>query len=187
MIHSALLLMLSLSAFTATAGPSTWHMDPVHSRLEFITTYEGEAIQGVFKRFETRLVFDPRQLPDSELEVNVDVASADMDSEDVNEAIQDEDWFSVSHHPKASFRSTTFESDGPNRYLATGTLTVKGISRQVAVPFRWSASGDRGRMEGTVTLDRRDFRVGEGEWSTGDVIGVSVKVTFDVALNRGRR
>jgi polyisoprenoid-binding protein YceI len=185
MIHGLLLLMLSASGFADAAAPSTWSIDPARSRLEFTTTYESEAIQGVFKRFDTRLVFDPQQLSGSELEVTVDVTSADMDSQDVNEAIQDKDWFSVSRHPKASFTSTTFESAGPDRYLATGTLTVKGISREVTVPFRWSSSGDRGRMEGTVTLDRRDFGVGEGEWATGDVIGVSVEVRFDVALTRG--
>jgi polyisoprenoid-binding protein YceI len=168
----------------ATVVPGRLHDSQV-ARLEFATSYEGQAIRGIFKRFDTRLVFDPKQLSDSELEVTVDVASADMDSADVNEAIQDKDWFDASHYPKASFSSTSFESSETKRYVATGILTLKGIRRQVSVPFRWWASRDRASMEGVVTLDRRDFHIGEGEWDTGDVIGLDVEVRFNVALTRG--
>jgi hypothetical protein len=37
-------------------------------------------------------------------------------------------------------------------------------------------------MLGELKLDRGDFAIGSGEWSSGDQIGLAVKVWFDLNL-----
>jgi polyisoprenoid-binding protein YceI len=53
----------------------------------------------------------------------------------------------------------------------------------VAVPFDWhQISHKQVAMRGELSLDRSDFGIGQGEWATGEQIGLAVRVWFDVRM-----
>jgi polyisoprenoid-binding protein YceI len=172
---------LCLFAFPTLAAD--WRMDPAGSKLEFIATFEKAPAPGVFKEFDARLRFDPDKPAGGRLDVTIVVASADMNMPDVNKEIRGKDWFDYDGFPRSEFHSTDLRRDG-KRYAAHGTLTLKGVKRQVKVPFTWAASGDGATMEGEFTLKRGDFGVGLGEWKATDTIGADVKVKFKVKLRK---
>jgi len=159
-------------------------MDPAGSKLEFIATFEKTAAPGEFKEFDARLRFDPDKPAGSSLDVMIKVTSADMNIPDVNKEIRGKDWFDYAGFPQAEFRSTDLRRDG-KRYVARGTLTLKGVKQSVEVPFTWTAAGDGAVMEGEFTLKRGAFGIGTGEWAATNVIGADVKVKFKVKLRRG--
>jgi polyisoprenoid-binding protein YceI len=169
------------------AGPvlaADWKMDPSGSKLEFIATFEKTPASGVFKEFDARLRFDPAKPAGGSLDVTVKVTSADMGIADVNKEIRNKDWFDYSGFPQAEFHSTDLRRDG-KRYVARGTLTLKGVKQPVDVPFDWAPSGDGAVMEGELTLKRGAFGIGLGEWKATDTIGADVKVRFKVKLKKG--
>jgi polyisoprenoid-binding protein YceI len=174
-------LICCLVAFPVAAAD--WKMDPSGSKLEFIATFEKAPASGVFKEFDARLRFDPARPAGGSLDVTVKVTSADMGIADVNKEIRNKDWFDYSGFPQAEFHSTDLRRDG-NRYVARGTLALKGVKLPVEVPFNWSASGDGAAMEGELTLKRGDFGIGLGEWKATDTIGAEVKVKFKVKLRK---
>src|SRR6266481_2083560 len=112
-------------------------MDPAASRLSFRASYQGEPAPGSFKQFDTRLRFDPAHLKESSLQVTVKVTSVDMGSGDINEAIRGPEWFDFGKFTEAEFRSTDIKSAGSDRYVARGTLRLKGASQPLEVPFTW--------------------------------------------------
>lgn len=171
-------------ALAHPAIAADWKMDPSGSKLEFIATFEKAPASGVFKEFDARLRFDPAKLPGGSLDVTVKVTSADMGIADVNKEIRNKDWFDYAGFPQAEFHSSDLRRDG-GRYLARGTLSLKGVKQAVEVPFTWSPSGDGATMEGELTLKRGDFGIGLGEWKASDTIGAEVKVKFRVKLRRG--
>ena len=171
--------------FAATAfqcAAADWKMDPAGSRLEFAATFEKTPAPGVFKEFGTRLSFDAEKPADGRLEVTIRIASADMASADINKAIAGPEWFDFARHPNATFQSTDIRRTDASRYLARGTLTLKGVQRPVEVPFSWNATGDGATMEGEFTVQRSPFGIGTGEWVATNVIGPDVKVKFRVRL-----
>jgi polyisoprenoid-binding protein YceI len=180
-IISALCLLAS-PALSLAQG-AAWKMDPAGSKLEFIATFEKTPAPGVFKEFDARLRFDPGKPAGGSLDVTVKVTSADMGIADVNKEIRNKDWFDYSGFPQAEFHSTDLRRDG-NRYVARGTLALKGVKQAVEVPFTWAASGDGAVMEGELTLKRGDFGIGLGEWKATDTIGADVKVKFKVKLRK---
>ena len=101
-------------------------MDPAGSKLEFVATFEKTAAPGVFREFDARLRFDPEKPEGSRLDVTVKVTSADMSSADVNSAIRGPEWFDFGRFPQAEFHSTEIRRAEANRYLARGTLSLKG-------------------------------------------------------------
>jgi polyisoprenoid-binding protein YceI len=150
--------------------------------LGFTATWEGTPFHGVFHRFVARIAFDPADLEGSRFDVEVDVTSADTRSSDRDEGLSDPEWFDYARHPKATFVSQSYRALGDDRYEATGTLTIKGIAREITFPFSWEPHGDGVRLRGETKLVRTDFDVGVGEWSAGDVVGLEVDVHVDLEL-----
>jgi hypothetical protein len=57
------------------------------------------------------------------------------------------------------------------------------VQKTIKVPFSWQPSASGGiRLRGELQLDRGDFAIGSGEWSSGDQIGLGVSVWFDINL-----
>jgi polyisoprenoid-binding protein YceI len=174
-------LALCLAACPALAAD--WSMDPAGSKLEFVATFEKTPVPGVFKEFDARLRFDPDKPAGGRLDVTIKVASADMSVPDVNKEIRGKDWLDYAGFPQAEFHSTDLRRDG-SRYVARGTLTLKGVKQAVEVPFSWTGSAGGATMEGELTLKRGDFGIGLGEWKATDTIGGDVKVKFRVKLKK---
>jgi polyisoprenoid-binding protein YceI len=161
-----------------------WRMDPAPSRLEFIATFEKTAAPGVFKEFDTRLRFEPDKPEAGKLDVTVRVTSADMKSSDVNRAIRGPEWFDFADFPQAEFHAADIRRVAPGRYLARGVLTLKGMKRDLEVPFTWQESANAATMEGELSVERLQFGIGTGEWANGNTIGLGVRVKFSVRLRK---
>ena len=139
--------LCALALATAPVLAADWAMDAAGSRLEFIATFERAAVPGVFKEFDTRLRFDPDKPAGGSLDVTVKVTSVDMNIADVNKEIRGKDWFDYGAFPQAEFHSTDLRRAEGNRYVARGTLSLKGVKQPLEVPFSWVGSGD-GAIDG---------------------------------------
>jgi cytochrome b561 len=178
------MLPLVLLAVALPVGAAEWRMDAAASRLDFAATFERTPAPGVFRQFDTRLAFDGDTPAGGRLEVSIRVPSADMANDDVNKAIAGPEWFDFARHPQATFQSAEIRRLEGNRYLARGTLTLKGQQRPVDVPFTWAPAGGAATMEGEFTVQRSAFGIGTGEWVDTNVIGPDVKVKFRVRLRK---
>lgn len=183
-IARVVLILSVLSLQLPDALATEWVMDPKNSDLKFVPTYEGLEAPGRFNQFDVRLRFYPESPQNGQLDVSVNLSSADMDSDDINDAIAQKEWLHVTRFPQAHFRSTKIVINGKHAYLAHGMLSLKGIERPIDVPFTWNDAGNRARMQGEFVVKRTNFNIGTGEWSTGNVIGMDVKVGFKVELRR---
>ncbi len=176
----AVLLVAVLDSNAALAAD--WKSVPAGSRLEIVASFEKTPVPGEFRKFHAALKgFDPAKPAGGSLDVVIEVASADFGVADVNREIRGKDWFDMAAHPRAEFRSTELRRDG-NRWLARGTLALKGAKQPVEVPFVWTPSGDGATMEGEFTVKRGAFGIGSGEWAATDTIGADVKVRFRVRM-----
>ncbi len=175
------------AAFCLTsASAAEWQMDSSASnRLEFTASFEGAPAPGVFRQFDTRLRFDPDRPSEASLEVTIAVNSADMRSADVNAAIGRAEWFDFARHSQARFLSTEIRRIDGTRYLARGTLNLKGVQQPVEVPFTWAQGAGTVRMAGELVVRRAAFGIGTGEWAATNVIGADVKIRFDLQLRKG--
>jgi polyisoprenoid-binding protein YceI len=154
------------------------------SAFSFETTFEGERLPGEFRRFDVRFNSRPDNPQAATLNVSVDLLAADMGDPDMNAVLADPAWFHSERFAEAIFSSDTMIVRAPGEFVATGTLELKGNAKPVSVPFTWEQSEELARLRGATTLQRTDFDVGTGEWSSGDSIGLEVRLTFDVQLER---
>ena len=175
---------LALVAAPALAAPSVWIVDPAASKLAFQGTMNGAPFVGAFRRWTAQIAFDPKALAASKVNVVIDVASAASGDADRDQALPTDDWFAAGKFARASFVTHAFRDLGGGKYLATGDLTIRGVSRSVALPFTLAIEGDAARMNGSLALDRTAFGVGQGQWKAGDVVGAKVVVSVSLAAHR---
>jgi polyisoprenoid-binding protein YceI len=89
-------------------------------------------------------------------------------------------WFNTAAFPKAQFVSKRIQQTAPNQYEVLGTLSIKGQSRDVKFPMKHTPQGKEGLLTGSFTLQRADYRIGEGMWAKFDVVANDIQVNFSI-------
>lgn len=163
-------------------GASLWAVDTTASSVGFRGMMNGNEFNGSFSNYAIGIVLDP-EAPEREgaIEARIDLGSAIASDSEKTNALPTETWFHVEAHPVAVFQSNLITSTGPGTYDAEGTLSLKGISRPVTVPFTLTI-GDDGRAvaDATVLLNRSDFQIGTGEFAEGKWVAFEVNVDLHI-------
>lgn len=159
----------------ADGPPPVWAIQP-GGRLGFTVTSGSDSYRGSFSDWSGQIRFDPDNPESADLRITVRLASASLGDATMDETLQGAEFFASAANPAATWRSTSVRRTGPNRYSASGTLSLKGASRPQTVNFTLSGEGLRRRVEGTASIDRTAFDIGTGE--TGQGLGNTVALNF---------
>jgi len=165
------------------AAPPRWIVDP-GARLGFTSALAGQAFHGAFRRWDAQIAFDPKQLATSKVTVNVDITSAATGDPTKDQAMPTSDWFDVAHFPRGTFTSTSFKDLGGGRYVALGTLSLRGISRPLALPFTLAIAGDQAKMIGSAVVNRSAFGVGQGQFKAPDTVPFDVRISIALTAHK---
>ena len=167
-----------------SAQLSTWTTDLSHSTVLFSVRHVLTPFYGQFKEFDVTLNWDPSDASKSSVIAKVKVASVQTSSSERDEWLVTADMFDAGSHPEWTFESTSIlAKDGG--YVAKGTLKVRGVSKDIEVPFVFLGvmdMGKRGKKAGATaefTILRSDFGLGK----TGGSVADEVKIIVSLELN----
>jgi len=184
-------LFASASLLGATAGSSgtanaagsvvSYTADPQQSRLEFTGVQAGAEFKGTFHKFSAAVDFAPDAPASSRIDVQIDMKSVDSMDKDRDTTIRGSDIFDVAHWPTAHYvtRSVTKTAAG---YSAVGALTLRGVTKDVAINFQFTPAAAGAKLVGTAQLKRLDFGAGQGDWKATDQVADAVKISFSLVL-----
>ncbi len=167
-----------LSCCTAVQAAKISAIDPAKSEIKFVGRQMGVAAEGRFKKFEVAIQFDTDKLAASRVAVNLDVASIDTGARESDDEVKSRAWFDIKTHPTAKFVLTGLRSMGAKQYEARGQLTIKGKTREIVVPLSVKANGSGSIIEGSFSMKRLQFGLGEGPWADTDTVADDVEVRF---------
>lgn len=154
------------------------------SSIGFQYTQMGVKAEGSFKKFAGELNFDPAAPTKARVVLNVDLASIDTGLKEVNDETAGRQWFNTKVFPSAKFESVSVAPAGGNRYTVNGKLTIKGKTQDVTVPASFTPQGNAAVFDGSFTIKRGDFSIGEGPWAAFDVVANDVVVRFRITATR---
>ena len=179
-----LLRTLFIASFAVAAGNAAaieyGAVQSDKSTLTFTSRQMGVPVQGRFPKFTARVAFDPAKPDAAKVDISIDLAAIDAGSKDANDEVVGKQWFNVKMFPVASFTSNAVKTLGANRYEVTGPLTIKGKAVPVTAAFTFKAEGGNGIFDGSFTLKRIDFAIGEGPWADLSTVAHEVQVNFHV-------
>lgn len=179
-------LSLALVAPAWAAPAPVWTVDKAASKVAFSSSFDGGAFTGAFRRWDAAIRFDPANLAGSSVTATFDMSSAVTGDSGRDEALPQDDWFAAGRFPKATFTARTFKALGGNRYQAIGTLTIRGVTKPLTLPFTLVITGDVAKMTASVGLNRLAFGVGQGEWKTTEVVPGTVTVNISLTAKRAK-
>ncbi|HWE46652.1 MAG TPA: YceI family protein [Caulobacteraceae bacterium] len=185
-IFTAVITSLFLLTLPAVADAANWAVDQAHSRIGFRATQEDAGFEGYFRSWNAAISFDPKRLATSHVTVNIALASAVTGNKDRDAYLPTADWFDARRFPSASFTAAKFVDKGAGHYEAIGDLSIKGIKRQVMLPFTLAITGNTAKMSGDLVLDRTWFNVGAGKWKDPAEVGTKVTVVVTVVARAAR-
>lgn len=189
---SVVVAFILLMGTNGMAAAPQWKIDPPHANIYFGVHHIYSTVKGHFNAFEGTIQFDPDNLKESRFNFKVNVDSIDTNNGERDKHLKTADFFDADQYPEMTFVSKSITHKTGDQYEVTGMLTIKDVSRDVAVPFtylgarqhplnpKWSVAGFEARM----TIDRLAYHVGSGKFYQMGAVGKEVKVLISVEATR---
>lgn len=167
----------------ASAAPTALVIDASRSSINFVGENVMSKHEGGFKTFSGKVSFADGK--PSSLDLEIDMTSAFADNDKLLKHLLHEDFFFVSEHPKAVFKSETIRaSEGTaHSHLVSGALTLRGTTLPLEVPISVSQDGDVWRGQGTFELERKKYGIAY-PGAPDNLIKDSVPVSLNFVLTQ---
>jgi polyisoprenoid-binding protein YceI len=149
---------------------------PAQSEVSFVSKQMGVPVQGKFEKFDGTINVDPAKPEGGKVAFTVDLASASIGTPDTVTELKKAEWFDTAKSPNATFQSTSIKSTGAGKIDVTGTLTIKGIAKEIHVPITLAQTGDTLKVNGEFTIKRLDYKIGAGAWGDTSLVADEVLV-----------
>lgn len=176
-LMASLIVGLGLSAAAQAVEYKT--VNTQDSRIEFVYSQMKVKMNGRFSDLKVnQFSFDTKQPEAAKVSLDIVLGSVDAGYGEANKELKKPEWLNLSAHPLARFESSKVEVLGDQRYQVTGTLSIKGQSKEVSAPFSLKENGEQAVFEGALTFKRSDFAIGEGAWKDTSIVADDIQVTF---------
>ncbi|MFF3173792.1 YceI family protein [Streptomyces sp. NPDC057900] len=175
-------------ALAALTGDYT--IDPAHSSIGFTVRHAMVTnVRGSFGEHEGTLKLDGSNPAGSAASIDVKIASVDTGIADRDGHLVSGDFFDAEKFPLMTFRSTSAEQLGGDKYRVTGDLTIKDVTRPLAIDLEFNGSAtdvygnERVGFEGGTEILRSDWGL---TWNAaletgGVMVSDKVKLNFDIS------
>jgi len=175
--RAALGLLALLLPAIAGAETRVYVIDPARSQIRFHAVSRFMDADGAFRRFGGEVRIEDGRPETASGRVTVEVASIDTGIRMRDTHLRSDDFFDVERHPQATFVTTAVRPEG-GRFVVSGELTIRGVTRPLTVPVAVTATADALRITGDLTVNRREF--GVAYQSRLNPVGDEVSVFFDL-------
>lgn len=162
-VNSSVLLALCLAATYSEAAVETYAIDTAHSFANFSIRHVVSKTSGSFNNLSGVVKIDPENLAQSSVEATIAVNSISTGLAKRDEHIKKPEYLDAVNFGEIRFVSTSVEAKSANEGVMKGQLTLHGVTKALAIPFKvlgfgndpWG--GQRSGFEGHVTLKASDF------------------------------
>jgi polyisoprenoid-binding protein YceI len=181
---------MNLLAVTLIAA--TYSIDPSHTTAGFgVKHLMVSTVRGQFDKVAGTVQIDGADVTRSSVDVTIEAASVNTRDAKRDEHLRSADFFDVAKYPAITFRSTRIEKSADGKLLATGNLTLHGVTKPVTLTVDALTAPSKAPWGSTVRgvnatgkLSRKDFGlVWNKALETGGVaVGDEVQLTIDAEL-----
>ncbi|SKC06013.1 YceI family protein [Dyadobacter psychrophilus] len=143
----------------------------------YIVRFDGKYAKGSFSDLSGLITFDPENLQAAKFDVSVKVASIETGNDLKNKHAKSDKWFDAEQFPEIHFTSSEVTRID-SAFVVRGMLELRGIRKEVAIPFTFQQKGAGSLFYGKFKVNRGDFGIGKtnGKDSDSTLVEVSVPV-----------
>ncbi len=162
----------SLILFTLSLNLQSQSIDSQKSIVNFeLDNFSFNTVEGSFKQMTGTLNINTTNLTQSAINACIAAETVNTDNPKRDEHLRREDFFAVQKYPQICFQSQSFSKTAAG-YLVKGQLTLKGITKDVSIPFNL----ENGVFKGQLSINRLDFNIGAdyGTFTIGNEVQLSI-------------
>ena len=172
---------------TATSA-RTYAIDKTHSELIFQVRHLVTRVRGRFTDFDGAVTVDAADPARSSVTLSIKAATIDTGTADRDAHLRSDDFFAVETYPTLTFTSSRVTKKTEELYEVTGTLTIRGVARDVTLPVTFLGAAkdpwgnERVGFETEIAINRKEFGL---TWNAaletgGFLVGDEVKISASV-------
>jgi polyisoprenoid-binding protein YceI len=193
LLRSAATLFVFLVATPTQGATSTFPLDPYHSQAIILVDHFGVSrMGGLMGGLLGGIDIDPETMSISKIDITIPVDSFVSTHPPRTNAVKGELLLDAANHPEIHFASSKIEKREKDQ-VATGTITIRGISKEVTFPMLVRGPQvdpfgvPRVGFEGELTVSRKDFEIAfDRKLPDGSpVLGDEVSIQFQVEALKG--
>ncbi len=166
-----------------------WTIDTTHSNIVFSVRHMlVSKVRGRFVRWSGELDFAEAVPSAGSARVRIEAACIDTHVPERDAHLRSIDFLDASRHPIITFESTTIDALGARQFRVYGDLTIRGVTREVALDVEYSGrirdpSGcERVGFTARASISRKAFGItfnhvlASGGLAVGDRVDIAIDV-----------
>lgn len=183
-----LLFVAMLATSSMAMAAEKYTLDGAHSSANFSVKHMGiSTVRGRFTDVSGTIMFDEKAPENSSVTAVIKSASVTTDNATRDKHLNTPDFFDTATYPEIKFQSTSIRHVEGDKYVATGNLTIRDVTKTIELPFTLAqGKGPKGEprlgAEGSLEINRYDYHVSFDP--TG--MGVSKDVKIDLSVEAGK-
>ncbi len=166
--------LITLLPLCLASDNSTWKVKS--SAITFKIKNAGLTVEGSFSNLEAEIKFDQLKPEEGIIKASVDTKSINTRNDMRDGHLKKPEYFDAEKFPKITLQSTKIARTGPITYNGTFNLTMKGVTKEIIIPFTFMKIPEKTEFKGSFTINRRDFGVGGNSISMADSLTVTIVV-----------
>ena len=192
------LIIFTMFTSAALAAPQTFDFkDPKGvNNAVFKLDAPLEAINGSANGIGGTVTFDPAKPADTQGKIVVAASSLHVPNPMMKEHLHGAQWLDVAKHPEITFEAKSLSNVKTTGDTATadvtGTLTIKGVTKQVTTPVKFTYLKDKlaartnGQMQGDLLVIRANFAIKRSDFGINpkapeDKVSDTIELTLSIA------
>lgn len=147
------------------------------SKVNFSVKNAGLTVKGSVDGFKADIQFDPKAYTQANMKGSVNVNTLQTGIKLRDEHLQKQEYFNQAQFPVITLQSSFFGKTD-NGYKGYFKLTIKGVTKDVIIPFTWSEQGETAVVKGIFTINRLDFGIGEESLMLSNDIQITIELNL---------
>jgi polyisoprenoid-binding protein YceI len=169
-------LLISCILLIAALQSNTWKVNKADIQFTIKHGF-GTTADGDFKLKEAKIVFNPTNLAQTQIEAIVLTTTISTGLGIRDKVLRKTDYFDCEHYPEMSLKYVGgIKSVTKNQYTGQFKLKIKATEKLLTLPFTATITGDKAQFATQFTINRLDYKVGESSFALGDDVKVDIKV-----------
>lgn len=171
-----------------------YEFDKNHSNIGFRIKHMGLAeVPGSFTDYVGTINYDAADVTKSAVQFTAKVASINTGVDPRDKHLRTADFFEVEKYPEMTFKSTRIEKKSDNQFIAHGDFTLKGVTKQIALPFTINGflkdqrGGIKMGVSAVTTINRQDFGITYGKVLDNGALALDNNVQVNLQIEAAKQ
>ena len=170
-------ILIICSAITAFVVDSfNWKVGPTTKASFVIGGPLGINVKGTIDVAKVDIDFNPDDIIKSSLYAKMIVNTINTNNGSRDKHLKTADYFDATTYPEIVFKSTLITKQASGKFIATGNLSIKQITKKIEIPFTFKQQNNTATFQGSFTIKRVDYGIGNKSMMMGNEVIINLNI-----------